>query len=69
MRSVRAASEDRRVPDAPAHRVVLDLDGGPGPIAGSVRDVDGVPRRFVGWLELCALLEAARGTAGNPPAR
>lgn len=55
------------MPAVPARRVVLDLDLRPGPIAGTVEDEDGVPRRFAGWLELCALLDAARTPAVAPP--
>jgi hypothetical protein len=46
----------------PPPRVVLELDPGPGPMTGTFRDEAGTPRRFDGWLELCALLDAARIT-------
>lgn len=45
---------------ADARRIVVVLEPGAGPIAGSVEDPDGEPRRFAGWLELCALLEEER---------
>jgi hypothetical protein len=52
---------------ASPRRVVVVLEPAPGPISGSVEGPDGLRRGFAGWLELCALLEAARGTAGDPP--
>jgi len=48
-------------------RLVVVLEPAPGPITGSVEGPDGVRRGFAGWLELCALLEAARTTAGDQP--
>jgi hypothetical protein len=67
MRSVGAEAEDRTVTVAPPRRVVVVLEPTAGPISGSVEGPDGVRRGFAGWLELCALLEAARATAGDPP--
>lgn len=57
------------MPVAPVRRVQVDLEPGPGPIQGTVSGEQETPRRFAGWLELCALLEAARATAGEPPNR
>lgn len=52
---------------AQPHRLVVVIEPEPGPIAGSVEGPDGVRRGFEGWLELCALLQAARATAGDQP--
>ena len=56
---------------AAPRRVVVDLEPGAGPITGTVQGSDGVRHGFAGWLELCALLQAARATAGEaqPPHR
>jgi len=62
-----AGAEDRAVTVAPPRRVVVVLEPAPGPISGSVEGPDGVRHGFAGWLELCALLEAARATAEDPP--
>jgi hypothetical protein len=67
MRSTGAGTEDRAVTVASPRRVVVVLEPAPGPICGSVEGPDGVRRGFAGWLELCALLEAARATSGDPP--
>ena len=60
MRSGRPQAEDRRVTAVSSRRVVVVLEPAPAPISGSVEGPDGVRRGFEGWLELCALLEAAR---------
>jgi hypothetical protein len=52
---------------APPRRVVVLLEPEPGPIAGSVEGPDGLRRGFEGWLELCALLQAARATSEDQP--
>jgi hypothetical protein len=49
----------------PIRRVVVELAAGTGPIAGTLREEDGAARPFSGWLELCALLQAAR-VSGEP---
>lgn len=69
MRTAGSRTEDDAVTVAAPRRVVVDLEPEPGPIRGSVEDPDGVRRGFEGWLELCALLEAARATVGDKPHR
>jgi hypothetical protein len=46
-------------------RVVIDLDDGPDPIAGCVRAPGGVDRRFEGYTQLVAALEATRAVAAG----
>lgn len=49
-------------------RLLLDLEIGTEPIAGLLRDEQGLTARpFASWLELIAVLEAFRGE--TPPAR
>jgi hypothetical protein len=49
---------------APLRRVTLSLRGGPAAVEGCNEPDDGPPRRFSGWLELAAALEALL----DPPA-
>ena len=44
------------------HRFTVELDGGPGPIAGRLAE-DGAVREFRGWLELMAAVDARRAAA------
>ncbi|MBX5440771.1 MAG: hypothetical protein IRZ32_04500 [Solirubrobacteraceae bacterium] len=57
--------------DREVRRVVVVLEPGPGPIRGQIEQPGAPPRPFAGWLELCALLDAARGAgpAEPPPGR
>jgi hypothetical protein len=45
--------------------VVIELDDGPDPIAGRVRAPGGVDRRFEGYTQLVAALEATRAIAAG----
>ena len=45
--------------------VVIELDDGPDPIAGRVRGPGGVDRRFEGYTQLVAALEATRALAAG----
>lgn len=47
-------------------RLVLDLDVASEPPSGWLTDEDGERRRFVGLLELFALIEAFHRRAGGP---
>ncbi len=61
------ASEALSVQPGTAHfQVVLDLDS--DPITGSLAAPDRAPRRFTGWIELVAEIEALRrsGEAEGP---
>lgn len=42
-------------------KLILRLDRAVEPIAGEITDETGSPRSFVGWVELVAVIEAARG--------
>jgi hypothetical protein len=57
MRRGTTALHDRRV-QAPDEALVVLVDRGSMPIAGSIVDC-GVERRFVGWIELTSRLEDA----------
>jgi hypothetical protein len=46
----------------PRH-IVIELDDGPDPIAGRVRAPGGMDRRFEGYTQLVAALEATRACA------
>jgi hypothetical protein len=46
-------------------RIVIELDDGPDPIAGRVRAPGGVDRRFEGYTQLVAALEATRAVAAG----
>jgi hypothetical protein len=50
-------------------RVILDVEREGVPIRGSLSTAPGVVRRFHGWLELAAALEAARADALTPGRR
>jgi hypothetical protein len=50
-------------------RVWIEVDPASEPIAGVIHDGSGPGRPFAGWLELVALLEAARGPAPGPDSR
>jgi hypothetical protein len=47
-------------------QLVLELELGSVPIAGQLRNADGIASRFAGWLELARLLDDA--SAGEGPA-
>jgi hypothetical protein len=50
----------------PAH-LWIEIDVGATSIAGAVHHGSDPVRPFDGWLELVALLESARGSAGTDP--
>jgi len=56
-----------RMDEPSPRRVVVVLDPGPGPISGRLELPDAPPRAFAGWLELCAVLDEARGAGAPEP--
>jgi hypothetical protein len=50
------------------HQVVIEFEPDASPVAGVIREPGWRPRRFTGWLELLAALEAATTQQDEPNA-
>jgi hypothetical protein len=47
--------------------LVIEIDPGPGPLAGHIRDETGARHPFAGWLGFASALGRALGDAAERP--